>query len=96
MRENGNGGAGWGEKEEMQLWIEKGLNKRREWRRKDGLSRLAVGAELTTADSPKRRSSRFTVRKTDALVHVEDRLVSPRRAQQDKGELVPQWFCPQR
>lgn len=37
MRENGNHSDGWGEKEEIQLWIEKGLNKLREWQRKDGL-----------------------------------------------------------
>lgn len=35
MRENGNDSDSWGEKEEIQLWIEKGLNKPREWQRKD-------------------------------------------------------------
>lgn len=42
MRENGNDSDSWGEKEEIQLWIEKGLNKPREWQRKDG--RTACGA----------------------------------------------------
>lgn len=54
MRENGNGGAGWGEKEEMQLWIEKGLNKLREWQRRDGLGLLLawLSAGLRVTVSP--------------------------------------------
>lgn len=37
MRENGNDSDGWREKEEIELCIEKGLNKLREWQQKDGL-----------------------------------------------------------
>lgn len=55
MRENGNDSDGWGEKEEIHLWIEKGLNKQREWQWKDGLysmlGELTAGAELQLTDT---------------------------------------------
>lgn len=46
IRENGNDSDSWGEKEEIQLWIEKGFNKPREWQREDGLTACGVSWQL--------------------------------------------------